>query len=277
MYLTAAPAVLAIAATLPEGLNLPLAGASAVVFVPLSYFLSQIASDFGKRLEPALWKSWGGPPTTRFLRHDNDEFNPATRERVHERLRALGLDIPTTDQEKADRSRALDLYASAVDELRRLTRDTDRFPLVYKGNAEYGFRRNLLGLKTFGVTLTLAAIAGIGWAVLHEWRAAGVLARISHTSRLAVVGGRPDEPSRVAGPLWGEISGRHSRMRGGEAPGEGCARRWRIPAGRAGRPVPPPRGSGGSHGPGVAVSTRVIGRGRGRRRRRRDARSPWRL
>ena len=103
------------------------------------------------------------------------------------------------------------------------------------------------------------------------------LARISHTSRLAVVGGRPDEPSRVAGPLWGEISGRHSRMRGGEAPGEGCARRWRIPAGRAGRPVPPPRGSGGSHGPGVAVSTRVIGRGRGRRRRRRDARSPWRL
>ena len=93
VYLTAAPAVLAIAATLPEGLNLPLAGASAVVFVPLSYFLSQIASDFGKRLEPALWKSWGGPPTTRFLRHDNDEFNPATRERVHERLRALGLDI----------------------------------------------------------------------------------------------------------------------------------------------------------------------------------------
>ena len=178
MYLTATPAVLAIAATLPEGLNLPLAGASAVVFVPLSYFLSQIASDFGKRLEPALWKSWGGPPTTRFLRHDNDEFNPATRERVHERLRALGLDIPTTDQEKADRPRALELYASAVDELRRLTRDTDRFPLVFTGNAEYGFRRNLLGLETFGVTLSLAAIAGIGYAVLREWRTAGVLAPV---------------------------------------------------------------------------------------------------
>ena len=178
VYLTAAPAVLAIAATLPEGLNLPLAGASAIVFVPLSYFLSQIGSDFGKRLEPALWKSWGGPPTTRFLRYGNDEFNPATRERVHERLRALGLDIPTTDQEEADRPRALELYASAVDELRRLTRDTDRFPLVYKGNAEYGFRRNLLGLKKFGVILTLAAITAIGLAVLHEWRAAGVLAPV---------------------------------------------------------------------------------------------------
>ena len=76
VYLTVAPAVMVIAATLPEGLNLPLAGASAIVFVPLSYFMSQVASDFGKSLEPTLWCSWSGPPTTRFLRHDNDEFNP---------------------------------------------------------------------------------------------------------------------------------------------------------------------------------------------------------
>lgn len=188
VYLTVAPVVLMIAATLPEGLKLPLAGASAVVFVPLSYFLSQIGSDFGKRLEPALWKSWGGPPTTRFLRHDNDEFNPATRVRVHDRLRSLGLDIPTADQEETDGPRALQLYASAVDELRRLTRDTARFPLVYKGNAEYGFRRNMLGLKAFGVTLTLVAIAGTGWALLHEWRAESVLAQVPAVIGLLTVG-----------------------------------------------------------------------------------------
>lgn len=188
VYLTIAPVVLVIAATLPEGLKLLLAGASAVVFVPLSYFLSQVGSDFGKQLEPALWKSWGGPPTTRFLRHDNDEFNPATRERVHERLRSLGLDSPTADQEKADEPRALELYASAVDELRRLTRDTARFPLVYKGNAEYGFRRNMLGLKPFGVTLTLVAIAGTGWALLHEWRVASVLAQVPAVISLLTAG-----------------------------------------------------------------------------------------
>ena len=50
VYLTIAPVVLVIAATLPEGLKLPLAGGSAVGFVLLSYFLSQIGSDFGKRL-----------------------------------------------------------------------------------------------------------------------------------------------------------------------------------------------------------------------------------
>ena len=121
VYLTAAPAVMVIAATLLEGLNLPLAGASAIVFVPFSYFMSQVASDFGKNLEPTLWHSWGGPPTTRLLRHDNDEFNPETRDRVHMRLRDLGLEIPTSKQEKTNRSRAIDLYDSAVDELRRLT------------------------------------------------------------------------------------------------------------------------------------------------------------
>ena len=164
MYLTAAPAVLAVAATLPEGLNLPLAGASAIVFLPLSYFMSQVASDFGKRLEPALWDSWGGPPTTRFLRHDNEEFNPATRARVHAQLRALGLRVPTVEEEKADRPRALQLYASTVDELCRLTRDIpERFALVYKGNTEYGFRRNLLGLKKGALTIAVLALTASGW------------------------------------------------------------------------------------------------------------------
>ena len=108
VYLTAAPAMLAVAATLPEGLNLALAGASGIVFLPLSYFMSQVASDFGKRLEPALWDSWDGPPTTRFLRHDNEEFNPATRARIHAQLRALGLGVPTAEEEKASRERALE-------------------------------------------------------------------------------------------------------------------------------------------------------------------------
>ena len=150
VYFTSVSAILAIAAALPEGLNLPLASASGVVFVPLSYFFSQVGSDFGKHLEPSLWRSWGGPPTTRYLRHTNDEFNAATRERVHTRLREIGLEIPTAAEEESDPDGADELYASAIDELRRRTRpgDTNRFPLVYTGNIEYGFRRNLLGLRT---------------------------------------------------------------------------------------------------------------------------------
>ena len=184
VYLTAAPAVMVISATLPEGLNLPIAGASAIVFMPLSYFMSQVASDFGKKLEPTLWRSWGGPPTTRFLCHDNDEFHPETRDRVHIRLRDLGLEIPTSKQEKANRSRAIDLYDSAVDELRRLTRDTKLFPLVYKGNTEYGFRRNLLGLKKIGLGVAIAALSISGWTLWHGWNTGSGILPVPSVSAL---------------------------------------------------------------------------------------------
>ena len=184
VYLTAAPAVLAIAATLPEGLNLPLAGASAIVFLTLSYFVSQVASDFGKRLEPALWDSWGGPPTTRFLRHDNEEFNPATRARVHSQLRALGLRIPTAKEEQTDRERTLGLYSSAVDDIRRLTRDSERFHLVYKGNIEYGFRRNLLGLKQGGLAIAALALVVSSWSLFRGWNTDGVILPVAFVTTL---------------------------------------------------------------------------------------------
>ena len=116
-----------------------------------------------------MWDSWGGPPTTRFLRHDNEQFNPATRARIHAQLRALGLRIPTTEEEKTDQERALDLYASAVDDIRRLTRDSERFHLVYKGNIEYGFRRNLLGLKPVGLAITALALVASGWFLFRGW------------------------------------------------------------------------------------------------------------
>ena len=177
VYFTSASAILAIAATLPEGLSLPLASASGVVFLPLAYFFSQVGADLGKRLEPGLWRSWGGRPTTRFLRHDNDEFNAATRKRVHGRLRELGCEIPTEAEEKSDPARAVELYASAVDELRRRTRPgvTNPFPLVYKGNIEYGFRRNLLGLKKIGVGIALVSLSASAWAVVHGFSTSGVV------------------------------------------------------------------------------------------------------
>ena len=100
---------------------------------------------------------------------------PSTRGRVHAHLRALGLDIPTVHQQKADLARALELYTSAVDELRRLTRDTERFPLVYKGNTEYGFRRNLLGLKKIGLSVAGVALGASGWALWRGWNAESVI------------------------------------------------------------------------------------------------------
>lgn len=169
VYLTLAPAILLVAVLVPEGLSLPLGGVAAVVFVPISFLLSQIGADFGKGLEKRLWSDWGGPPTTRFLRHRNQEFNEVTRDRIHKKLRTLGLKVPTPEEHEQDEGAADKHYESCTEELIRRTRDHKKFPLVFKGLVEYGFRRNLLGLKAFGVILALVSLFGTIWATFRGW------------------------------------------------------------------------------------------------------------
>lgn len=111
----------------------------------------------------------GGAPTTRFLRHGNHEFNEVTRGRVHDKLRALGLEVPTREEQEQDERRADTHFESCTEELIRRTRDKKKYPLVFKGLTEYGFRRNLLGLKTFGIVLAVASLAGAAWSVYSNW------------------------------------------------------------------------------------------------------------
>ena len=65
----------------------------------------------------------------------------------------------------------------------RKTRNPERHPLVFKGLIEYGFRRNLLGLKPFGVSLALAALAGCSWNIFKVWGATGELSQVAVGAR----------------------------------------------------------------------------------------------
>lgn len=169
VYMTIAPIALVLAAILPHGLDLPLGGAAAVVFVPLAFLAGQLGADSGKRVEKRLWRQWGGAPTTRFLRHSNHEFNQVTRERVHEKLRALGLHVPSTDEQERDAQEADVHYESCTEELIRRTRDSARFPLVFKCLTDYGFRRNLLGLKPLGLPIAIVALLACVWSAWVGW------------------------------------------------------------------------------------------------------------
>ena len=136
VYITIMPVIFAMAAILPRGLDLPLAGAAAVVFVSLSYLASQLGADFGKRLEKKLWAKWGGPPTTRFLRHDNQEFNLVTRQKIHQKLSNFDLRIPSTEEQKRDPGLADTHWQASAEFLIRMTRDKRCYPLVFQGLAD---------------------------------------------------------------------------------------------------------------------------------------------
>jgi hypothetical protein len=118
-----------------------------------------VVRGFGRRLEPALWESWGGPPTTRLLRW-SDASSTVAMERRHTLLSVvLGEPLPSPDEEMLDPTGADARYAVAVSALRQRTRSGPAFRLVAQQNAEYGLRRNCLGLRSVALAVAAAVLA----------------------------------------------------------------------------------------------------------------------
>lgn len=118
-------------------------------------FAAQIGRHPGKKLEPSLWQTWGGAPTTSMLRH-REAQNPVRLKRLHERvMTATGLPLPTAEEEKANPHAGDAVYEAAVAELIEQTRGD---PLLLKENINYGFRRNMLGLRPWAIAVCALAV-----------------------------------------------------------------------------------------------------------------------
>ena len=68
------------------------------------------------------------------------------------------MGVATQAEEQADPSAADAAYNTATSAIRNQARDA-RFALLHKENANYGFRRNLLGLRLWGIAASLG-VAG---------------------------------------------------------------------------------------------------------------------
>jgi hypothetical protein len=158
------PGGIAVAAWLPKPGDLVSWGQ--LVMLALStggaMLVAQLGRGPGKSKEPALWREWGGPPTTVMLRHRDSQLDPKTKARYHRKLSLLVPDslAPTPDQETANPADADDIYTSWVSYLRAHTFDPEQFRLLHASNIDYGFRRNLWGMRPLGIVL-----AGVGCAV----------------------------------------------------------------------------------------------------------------
>ena len=90
------------------------------------------------------------------------ELPSGLRQKVEE---WIGYPLPNHKEEEANPAWADKTYREVVGALREATRDTSRFPLVFAENTNYGFRRNLLGLRPIGTPIA-AALALYSWALL---------------------------------------------------------------------------------------------------------------
>jgi hypothetical protein len=115
---------------------------------------SSVARTRGKAIEPGIYERMGGMPSTIMLRHSDPTFDAVTKAKMHTFLaQKLNEAVPTAAQETADPAIADGFYVRGGNWLRENTRDAKKFPLVLGENINYGFHRNLLGLRTAGFYL----------------------------------------------------------------------------------------------------------------------------
>lgn len=137
-----------------------------------AFVLAQLTRDAGKRIEPALWASWGGPPSVRFLRHRDTTIAAGSKTAMYRRLIELGVvdRMPNEDEERQDPDAADAIYRTCSDWLRRKAMELKAkapFDVVQSENISYGFRRNLLGIRTYGLIVVAATVlitAGAFWS-----------------------------------------------------------------------------------------------------------------
>lgn len=134
-------------------------GATILISSGGAYLLTQLARDKGKEKEPKLFKEWGGMPSIAVFRHIDNQLDKITKAKYHEQLIHLveGTTAPTIEQEEADPSSADEIYTAWSNYLRRNTRG-EKFPLVRKELMNYGYRRNVYGMRPIGILVSLISL-----------------------------------------------------------------------------------------------------------------------
>jgi hypothetical protein len=136
-----------------SGLFITLLVSSGVVML-----LGQIARDAGKKIEDTLYKVWGGKPTLVMLsltKTPDTQFTKHIHRRLYKVAQKHKLEIPTLNDEVNHPQDANHVYERLTDMLREHTRDRVQFPLVFEEVCNYGFRRNLLGLKNTAISIAI--------------------------------------------------------------------------------------------------------------------------
>jgi hypothetical protein len=125
--------------------------------------LSRIARDLGKALEDRLNAKWGGKPTTILLRHKDTTINALTKKEYHRVIgEGLTKNAPSTGLEEKNPEQADTFYRAGTAWLISKTQDTKKHALVFRENKNYGFQRNLRGLKWIGMLISCMALTASG-------------------------------------------------------------------------------------------------------------------
>ena len=172
-----------------------------------AFLLTQLARDGGKRREPALFEHWGGMPSVVILRHRDKRVDAITKGRYHKKLCGLVKDTktPTAAEEDENPEQSDTTYLAWCTYLRTHTKDTKTFRLLFQENVNYGYRRNVWGMKPLGIaasTLSLGVSAMWGYVIYRNHESISgefILASVIALALLSMW-------IFIVSPAWGRIA-----------------------------------------------------------------------
>lgn len=157
--IAAAPAFAAVALLISwETLGLSNAIATLGALV-LLFAIADFARVKGRSVERSLYSEYEGMPSITMFRRDDSTIDDGSKERYRAFLASkLKMPLPTPEEERVDQKAADVFYEQCIVWLRQNTRNTKKFPLLFAENVTYGFRRNLLGVKWWALSINLIIV-----------------------------------------------------------------------------------------------------------------------
>ncbi len=159
--LLAAPVVATLVAVFAAKLNGIQSLTASLVTLGGAFLLTQLARDAGKKGEKSLFEKWGGLPSIAIFRHRDTRLDPITKVRYHKKLASLVKEAkaPNAAQEQMDPVGADAVYSAWSNYLRVNSRDIKKFGMLFNENVNYGYRRNVWGLRLIGIIFSSLSLA----------------------------------------------------------------------------------------------------------------------
>ena len=179
-FLLIAPIIAVGAALLPSMFTSLQSLVGSVLVSGGAFLLTQFARDNGKRKEKELFASWGGVPSITIFRHRDKKLNAVTKERYHKRLTRLVKEAraPSAEDEKSDPAGSDAIYSAWSIFLRSNTRDPKTFKLLFQENINYGYRRNVWGLRPIGISISTVTVLVSAIQLYLSFRSISILDKL---------------------------------------------------------------------------------------------------
>lgn len=148
----------------PASLGLVTVGVTGAIAVVAA---GQVA-ERGRKLQVALFARWDGSPTTRALSLLQNDDLDRVRFRRAAVEHATGAALPTVDDEREDSVKTRQAYDQAIAQVRAPLREDESNRILADANAEYGFRRNCLGIRREGIAVSVVGVLAGGALWISE-------------------------------------------------------------------------------------------------------------